>query len=425
MNDLKVLKAVSDNMGDWNEVNVLAIWLAVNPNYVRRLKTQNNSIVGAALEILLSFYVRSNLPTVQMWDMLISALKELQKQSVIEELRLDVIRNDAVYRPKPRFSQGYTPKNHIPNEPEKLSIRSKPYKRNPVLFPIPVRRIKKRFSQKTKKNTSTPPENKDQSPSAPPGKTDQSPSAPPGKTDQSPSAPPEKTDQSSSAPPGKTDQSPSAPPGKTDQSPSAPTEKTDQSPSAPPEKTDQSPSAPPGKTDQSPSAPPGKTNQSPSAPPGKTDQSPSAPPGKTDQSPSAPPGKTDQSPSAPPEKTDQSPSAPPGKTDQSPSAPPGKTDQSPSAPPGKTDQSPSAPPGKTDQFFHLTFDLHTGQTFYFVTTISGDTDPVSMIIPRQTVHKKPKDDQDIPNCYDICERFGLPIADFEEEFESNGKIIKT
>ena len=76
-------------MTDWDDLNTLGIWLGFGLDHVHRLRSENKSVRGAALNILGSFYQRKTTSEAEKWRMIIEALRELGKESLIERLRLN------------------------------------------------------------------------------------------------------------------------------------------------------------------------------------------------------------------------------------------------------------------------------------------------------------------------------------------------
>ena len=75
-------------MTTWDDVSTLGIWLWFKLDHVTRLRNENNSVRGAALKILGSFYEMSGKPEAKKWRMINEALRELSKDSTIERLGL-------------------------------------------------------------------------------------------------------------------------------------------------------------------------------------------------------------------------------------------------------------------------------------------------------------------------------------------------
>ena len=76
-------------MTTWDDIDTLAIWLGFGLDHVLRLKSENNSVRGAALQILGSFYQRNTISAAEKWRKIIEALRELGKENLIERLRLN------------------------------------------------------------------------------------------------------------------------------------------------------------------------------------------------------------------------------------------------------------------------------------------------------------------------------------------------
>ena len=86
----KVLLRVAQKIVDWHEVDTLGIWLECDPNDVRRLRSENNSVKGASYHILSAFWERVTSPEPEKWGMVKNALEELEKETAILEIGLDV-----------------------------------------------------------------------------------------------------------------------------------------------------------------------------------------------------------------------------------------------------------------------------------------------------------------------------------------------
>ena len=83
----KILERVSEGIVSWEELYVLGNWLGCDPNDIRRRRNVNHGIKYAAYEILCSFY--NSVPKEERWRILIEALRELQKNTTVKELRLE------------------------------------------------------------------------------------------------------------------------------------------------------------------------------------------------------------------------------------------------------------------------------------------------------------------------------------------------
>ena len=70
----------------WEELDILGIWLGCDPNDVTRLRNNNPSVKDAAYQVLCSFY--NSVPNQERWAILIEALGELNKHSVVNNLNL-------------------------------------------------------------------------------------------------------------------------------------------------------------------------------------------------------------------------------------------------------------------------------------------------------------------------------------------------
>ena len=75
-------------MTDWEDVSTLGIWLGLELDHAIRLRNENNSVRGAALNILGSFYRRSARSEVDKWHAITEALRELNKEGIIERMGL-------------------------------------------------------------------------------------------------------------------------------------------------------------------------------------------------------------------------------------------------------------------------------------------------------------------------------------------------
>ena len=76
-----------------DELNTLGIYLSCNPDDVRRLKNTNTNLKDAAYEILYSFY--NSVPNKERWGILIGALKQLNKNTVVMELKIEELHEKA------------------------------------------------------------------------------------------------------------------------------------------------------------------------------------------------------------------------------------------------------------------------------------------------------------------------------------------
>ena len=79
---------------DWHEVDTVGIWLECDPNDVKRLRSENNSVKGASYHILSAFWERVTLPESEKWRMIKNALEELEKETAISEIGLNVLSGD-------------------------------------------------------------------------------------------------------------------------------------------------------------------------------------------------------------------------------------------------------------------------------------------------------------------------------------------
>ena len=79
---------------DWHEVDTLGIWLECDPNDVRRLRSENNSVKGSSYHILSAFWERVTSPEPEKWRMIKNALEELEKETAILEIGLDALIRD-------------------------------------------------------------------------------------------------------------------------------------------------------------------------------------------------------------------------------------------------------------------------------------------------------------------------------------------
>ena len=79
-----------------DELSILGIWLGCDPNDVKRLKHRNTNIKDAAYEILSSFY--EYVPDDQRWGIVIEALRELDKNMTVKELKLEELHQRAQYQ---------------------------------------------------------------------------------------------------------------------------------------------------------------------------------------------------------------------------------------------------------------------------------------------------------------------------------------
>ena len=89
----KILKKVASVITSWEELDTLGIWLGYDPNDVRRLRNNNQSIKDAAYQILCSFY--DSVPNAQRWGILTEALKEMNKHTTLKELKLEELHQNA------------------------------------------------------------------------------------------------------------------------------------------------------------------------------------------------------------------------------------------------------------------------------------------------------------------------------------------
>ena len=82
----KILKKVASVVTFWEELDTLGIWLGCDPNDVTRLRNVNLSIKHTVYQISCSFYY--SVPNDQRWGILIEALKEMKKHTIVNKLRL-------------------------------------------------------------------------------------------------------------------------------------------------------------------------------------------------------------------------------------------------------------------------------------------------------------------------------------------------
>ena len=81
-------------MADWDDVNILGIWLGLDFDDIERFRSENNSVRGAALKILGSFYTRSAKSDPEKWGIIIAALKELKREAIIQKLGLNELASE-------------------------------------------------------------------------------------------------------------------------------------------------------------------------------------------------------------------------------------------------------------------------------------------------------------------------------------------
>ena len=92
----KVLKRTVDQMCTWEDVEILATWLEFQPQEVRRLRSENQTLRSAAYQILTSFYDRTSVSHTKKWEMIRDALSEMNKNSAVIELGIDQLIQEKV-----------------------------------------------------------------------------------------------------------------------------------------------------------------------------------------------------------------------------------------------------------------------------------------------------------------------------------------
>ena len=78
-------------MTTWDDIDTFGIWLGFGLDHVTRLRSEHNSVKGAALNILGTFYDGSAKPEAEKWCMIMEALRELNKEATIERLGLKLL----------------------------------------------------------------------------------------------------------------------------------------------------------------------------------------------------------------------------------------------------------------------------------------------------------------------------------------------
>ena len=92
----KVLKRTADQMCTWEDVEILATWLEFQPQEVRRLRSENQTLRSAAYQILTSFYDRTSVSHAKRWEMIRDALSEMDKNYAMIELGIDQLIQETV-----------------------------------------------------------------------------------------------------------------------------------------------------------------------------------------------------------------------------------------------------------------------------------------------------------------------------------------
>ena len=83
-------------MCDWEDVEILATWLEFQPQEVRRLHSENQTLRRAAYQILTYFYDRTSVSNAKRWEMIGDALSEMNKNSAVIELGIDQLIQEKV-----------------------------------------------------------------------------------------------------------------------------------------------------------------------------------------------------------------------------------------------------------------------------------------------------------------------------------------
>ena len=89
----KILLKVASVITSPDELNTLGIYLERDYNYIGRLKKENPNLKDAAYNILCSFY--GSIPDDKRWLMLLKALKQLDKNTLVTELKLEELHKKA------------------------------------------------------------------------------------------------------------------------------------------------------------------------------------------------------------------------------------------------------------------------------------------------------------------------------------------
>ena len=92
----KVLNKTAYKMSTWEDVETLATWLAFQPQEIRRLRSENQTLRSAAYQILTYFYDRTSVSLAKRWEMIRDALSEMNKNSAMIELGIDQLIQETV-----------------------------------------------------------------------------------------------------------------------------------------------------------------------------------------------------------------------------------------------------------------------------------------------------------------------------------------